>query len=401
MPPISRPRLLPSRAAAAVNVLSAVAAGLLAWPVIGRTWRVLDTSQHLQWALDACYGTGWGAALRARPHMLYQVLICAALHLAPRNASGEPALAIAARAVAVLSWSATVAAIAIAMRRQAGPPSSLGQAVARGALALALLIATPLSLLAGPGFYLGYMPLVAYHNPTILLLRPFAIGLFALIVPLLAIDTSPARARAAAALVALVVLGMLAKPSYAMALLPALAITLFWQPTLRPTAGRRALLLWVALPAVACFAAQALLYLQPGGIRWAPLEVELGLLHAAAPEAGAGALAWRLLLSLLFPLALLVLYPGAARRDRALRLAWLAFAAGLALSYLLAERAKSGCTAISPGVDRSRSSCCSCNRPSSSCSADGQARGSPTTRARPPPGPFSDCMSRTASVGIS
>ncbi len=227
------------------------------------------------------------------------------------------------------------------------PGAAIGPAPARApstlpqvAVALALCVAAPIPFGSAdePNLYLGYIGLATYHNPTMTLLRPLALLLFlaaesalrpAPAGPAIGIPRSAGLAAAAA----------LAKPSFSVALLPALAASAWLARRAGQRVALRQLLVGIALPTLAVLAFEyAQTFSQPAaggaaaaGIRIAPLAA----LRAGA--SGSGSVALRLLLSIAFPLGVALCAPRRAARDPGLRLAWLCSAAGLASALLLDE----------------------------------------------------------------
>jgi hypothetical protein len=175
-------------------------------------------------------------------------------------------------------------------------------------------------------FYKGYLAINVYHNSTSLLLKPIiALHLLWLYLWLSAERHGGIGFHAIGAL--LVVLSALAKPSYLVVLLPALFLIVA-----RDTRAWRTALLAVFLPGIAVLAWLFLsTYGGSGGLEIAPFKV---LSHFTAP--------WTILpkavLSLLFPLSLLLLFRREVLSDRLAVLCWLMLLIGFSYGLLLAER---------------------------------------------------------------
>lgn len=198
---------------------------------------------------------------------------------------------------------------------------------------LTLTLVAPVMLLASldGAYYYGYIGLANYHNPTVHLLRPLA--LFSFILVLRAFEERKSAWGWVVLSALLIIFSALAKPNYALSILPALAcmVTLrLWQK--QPIGWR--MLLWGGLfPGILVLGFQSsIMYLgpeaEPGGIRLAPLLVE---------SAFSDHLLWKFLLSALFPLTLLAVDFRRVLQSPALQLAWIAFLGGAAQTYLLAE----------------------------------------------------------------
>ena len=320
---VSRMHVPSSRAASLVAALALAAAvgAFFSWVMtVGFTTPepFQDYRFHNQLAAEMAAG----APLEV-PHPLYHVLV-AALAATGLSASW------AGMAVAV------TAQVALALVACADLRAAAGGDVARAAvIAAALTLVAPLNWFtpASREFYFGYLFPNAVHNPTIVLLRPLALGLFVCVAALL---VRPGASRAGlVAASALTIACALAKPSYVICLLPALGLA--WLLEGAPRDRRfTGLILAVVVPAALLTAAQAAFTLttdrmEPTTITLAPLKVIF--MHTRDDVA---LVAVKLVLSIVFPLAVMAAF-GEARRDRVLRLAWLAFAAGAFYACFLAE----------------------------------------------------------------
>jgi hypothetical protein len=198
-------------------------------------------------------------------------------------------------------------------------------------LSLAVLVANPISLLAlrDHQYYLSYVAMNSYHNPTILLLKPIALLQFAytfrgFIQPVVS-------GKAIALLAFLSLLSTYAKPSFTVCLLPAigLMVVLRWF-TKGPIPWK--LIIWgVGMPSAAVLAAQYVVsYVgsQDGGIIFAPLAVMRGYSSHLFPK---------FVLSIFFSVLVTVYYWRDALRSPSMILAWGCFFAGALSTYLLAE----------------------------------------------------------------
>ncbi len=257
------------------------------------------------------------------PHVLYQAVVIAVAALRPRPRWLDTGIHVALGAQVALAL-----LLAVALERAWPAKTRAAPAIAAG-LALCLMTAGPLTFATWPerNLYDGYVAVNAHHNPTLLLLRPLALAHWLLLA--CALTTRRLAGGAVLILAGLGVASVLAKPSYALALLPALAMLAAWWWARRQPVDLRALGLGAVFPLVLALGAQFLLAYdrERSAIVWAPLRVM---------EAFPGSPA-RLLSSLLYPAVVTAVYLGAARRSRALILAWLTFAFGAGYAYLLAE----------------------------------------------------------------
>jgi hypothetical protein len=210
-------------------------------------------------------------------------------------------------------------------------PSRLAQPI------LALLAASLVFVYAIPGlqpldghYYKGYLATNVYHNSTSLLLKPFLILHLLWLHRWLQESQSDGHWPLLGGAL-LVVLSALAKPSYLVILLPAVFVLIVRRPE-----HWRSALLAVFLPGIAVL---VWLFLgtfagatgSSGGLEIAPLKV---LTHYTE--------AWTILpkalLSLVFPLTVLLLFRREALQDRLTQLCWLMLLFGFAYGLLLAER---------------------------------------------------------------
>lgn len=203
----------------------------------------------------------------------------------------------------------------------------------RAFVAAGLTFVAPIVLIAPWDglFYFGYIGLASYHNPTIHLLRPFALLSFILACRAFRGAKSPNLLVVAAGV--LMATSLLIKPNYALCLLPAMAIVAWLRWRAHRPPDWRMLLFGFFLPASIVLLAQWAVgfWMARGeetGFLIRPLEVE---------QAFSGYLLPKFLLSIVFPVIVLAGYPRGSLREDGLVLAWLAFVFGAAQMYLLAE----------------------------------------------------------------
>lgn len=209
-----------------------------------------------------------------------------------------------------------------------------------GILTLCLMLVAPIPLLAPVDgkLYFGYIASNVFHNPTILLLKPFSLLVFAFIFIKKAGDADPAWKSLVVCILATTACA-LAKPNYIIVIVPALVIA-FALPPLRNVLRENVRLIFfgIFLPALiilvgqywVTYSAEQLpgLYQGKSGIVVAPLVV--------MSSASSWLLA-KFFLSIAFPLAVCVGYYRQVLSHPRLLLAWLAFFVGAGYTYLLAE----------------------------------------------------------------
>lgn len=200
------------------------------------------------------------------------------------------------------------------------------------ALALALLLVShiPLLLPLDRQVYFGYIGINLYNNATTNFLKPFALAgfLYGLRVFAPGAPASLWKVVLPAALVTCA--SALVKPNFIICLLPALgALALLCLARRQPFDGRL-LLGGFFLPAALTLGWQFFYNYGSGeaGIIFAPLMVK---------RFYSGYLLPKFLLSILFPLCVVLLNPRRLRQSLPLQTAWLAFVAGVFYAYFLAE----------------------------------------------------------------
>ena len=284
---------------------------------------VTDFESHIKFARQLAET---GAML---PHFGYHIMVIVVHALTPADwvaAAGIVTLGGVAGSAAVLAW----------WLRGALSTSASALLVAAALVPAALCVLQPV-LPLDPTRYdawlFGYFPPNQWHSPTTLFSKPFALLLLGL-GPAVVWSARGARASQTRILTstALVVMSVLVKPNFIMAFLPALSAlaVLHWRRT-----DWRWLGLGFAVPAVAVLGWQYYvtyaLNAEGAGVILAPLHV----IGRRAPT-DLVTLAWRLVASVLFPLAAVACFPS-VRADRRVQLGWATFVVGAAIGYLLAE----------------------------------------------------------------
>jgi len=216
--------------------------------------------------------------------------------------------------------------------RQGSAWASIGSAV----FAISLMLVAPVFLLApiDHHFYFGYIGINVYHNATMALLKPFAILSF-----LAATQVYITKTKSLALIIGYgisAVLATIAKPSFTVALLPALGVFTLYRLTRKQWVNWRLLLIGIVLPVLFVLGWQYwFTYASTqdiGGGDWhvilAPLAVFKSWSNYLIPK---------FLLSIVFPLGITIIYFPKVRKEIDLLLAWLIFIFGTAYAYLLAE----------------------------------------------------------------
>jgi len=209
-------------------------------------------------------------------------------------------------------------------------------------LCIALLVAAPIQLATflDGHLYFGYIQSNVYHNPTIIMLKPLA--LFSFFYAARAISGNRQATNEFASLLAcglITVAAALTKPSLTICILPALVIYGFIRVMQHQPFDWKLLLFGFITPALLILAFQywmtysesqtAGVSPEKSSIIFAPLAV----MQVYSPS-------WlqiKLLLSILFPLTVLLTHLKTITKDHRLLFAWLLFFVGASYSYLLAE----------------------------------------------------------------
>lgn len=239
------------------------------------------------------------------------------------------------------------------VRRSLRAGASANDALVAIVVPLALMFASAISFptWSGGHYYLGYIVPNIAVSQTMVVLQPLALLTFVMVVRVLGtLSDGVVSVRDLAVVGLLALVSTLAKPSYAMVLLPAVGILLLAMVSTSKWRGDRVRAIATAaalgtpvMVAMGWIYVSTYLKLQghPGGtgIAIAPLRVMDYLQQAVG--GGAHVRAWLLakfLLSALFPIVVAVTWFPRIRHDLRFRLAWLQFAIGLIFTYFFAER---------------------------------------------------------------
>lgn len=197
---------------------------------------------------------------------------------------------------------------------------------------LGVSIAAPISLLwpVDKLMYLGYIGITSYHSPTLLLLKPFAILQF--IFAYRCFYNTPPLLKwqiVCAGLVSL--LGTYIKPNFSICILPALAVFAGYRLLRKEYVHLQGLIFGFGLPVFFVLIWQFFLTYyssDTGGIALMPLKIM---------SYYSGYLGIKLLLSILFPLSVLVFCFREVVRDARMVVGWLCFIFGAIFTYFFAE----------------------------------------------------------------
>ncbi len=197
---------------------------------------------------------------------------------------------------------------------------------------LGISVATPISILwpLDHHMYLGYIGITTYHSPTITLLKPFALLQFILAYKCFD-GYSPLKNSqiVAAGLVSLI--AAYVKPSLAICILPALGVFAAYRFIQKRYVNWFGLFFGFGLPSVTLLIWQFLVTYyanDSGSVLFSPLSVM---------NVYSSNLILKLILSVLFPLLVLIAYFKQVKIDDRMVLGWLFFCFGLFFTYFFAE----------------------------------------------------------------
>ncbi len=210
---------------------------------------------------------------------------------------------------------------------------------------LALMLLGPISLLRDtllPGQGNAFLFANTYYNPTVNLLKPLAVLLFFTILNMI-YGTSPHPGLLGFSAACLTVLATLAKPSYTIAIVPAIGLLIVYSFFRSSSRNRARLFISVLIPAGLVLTWQYFFLFGPdpisqfhGGstrIVFAPFDYFITLNHVTYSW-----LLFDLLASIAFPALIYVMYWRDTRNNTALNLSWLVFLITLAQAYFFNER---------------------------------------------------------------
>jgi hypothetical protein len=205
--------------------------------------------------------------------------------------------------------------------------------ILRGFAALSLTFVAPVMLLAALDglFYFGYIGMANYHNPTVHMLKPLA--LLSAMHAFRAIEGQESSAWKIALAALWIILSAWVKPSYALSILPALALCAVIRWYLKQQVDMRMLVFGFFVPAALVLAAQWLIIVW----RFGEPSERIILAPFAVESAFSDYLFLKIFLSSAFPIVILWLARRSLLTDARLLVGWTGFLSGAAQLYLLAE----------------------------------------------------------------
>jgi hypothetical protein len=292
-------------------------------------WRAMgDAVPHVERAENLIAGDL--TFMKQFPHILYPLSIAIPHQLFP----GIGLLDFGVMVTAVLYVASTGIIYGI-VRKMAAPTLTRRNILIAGGTALALMLVAPINVLTPDTLYFGYITPNVYHNPTVTLMKPLALLLFWSALRVYDSGFAGRHIGWMAIYAVLTVACIMAKPSFVIVLLPALAVVTLYRLMKRQHINWWLLVGGIVIPAGALLGLLSLLW-RSSGVGFDPLRTFWEWSIHYDPNANALLLP-KLLLSILFPLVVYAVYFRAAIKNLALNLAWAAFLFGAFYTYFLVE----------------------------------------------------------------
>lgn len=330
-----------------IILLLAVGTAIFA-PMMAKWRNDGDYTTHNQLAVDAATETA--EFFRNVPHFLYHIATAIPYQL---GLSADVAGAL----VMTLCYLALLLITYLVLRRYI-TGTWLQHAMIAG-LAIVLALVAPLYFFTGDNLYLGYFTPHVYHNPTMIIMKPFSVALF--FMGLRLYGKSDVLSGWWALPYALVTgLCLVAKPSFILAFVPMLGVFTgyfllrqaieewrnrstddgivqwAWRTWVNTPVNWTVLLLGIAIPSVAILYIQTITWTSSGGIGIDPFRVFFEwTLHY--DQNADQQIAIKFLTSLAFPLSVYLLHSRDAWRDGMLNLAWLTMGLSTFYAYFLVD----------------------------------------------------------------
>ncbi len=265
------------------------------------------------------------------PHFLYQALVCFLVWLAP---------GLSFRTSGLLAALAFYALLGVLLYREAAAVAASGWL--RLGASLYIILMQPI-VLPGDGYryQIGYLWPEPYYSPTLVVVKPLALIAVLHAVRFLEAGRDRVKPTAIAVCGLSVAAGALAKPNFAICLLPAAGVYGAWLALRKRPFSRLGIAAGVLVPGAAVLAWQ---YYQSysGTVSAVQYRDAIVLAPFAVMRYHARGLAYKFLLSILFPVGVCLAWFQKARADLSFRFAWLIFAFGAFYTYMFAERLRFG-----------------------------------------------------------
>jgi hypothetical protein len=309
-------------------ILLSLSMAIFIWMPISNIFKISgpsDYREHIRFAVETVENK-----IPAQPHFFYHLLIVIVQLIPGVNYSLSSML------VVTTFFSASSIFIYFYIRPATGQVNSVKNSIISLLISISLLIVTPIFIftLFNNNLYRGYIGISTYHNPTINLLKTFAILVFLYTMNVF----REKRIRGeTVTLVILIIFSTLTKPNYTIALLPAIAVFVVYRIIKKRFVKWKMLIFGIGIPSVIVLGWQYFFYFGQdiqSNIIFSPFQVYL-----LRGKGTLGILA-NFILSIAFPLCVYVLDYHKARRNFSLNFSWLVFLFGSFYSYFLAQGGK-------------------------------------------------------------
>ena len=197
-------------------------------------------------------------------------------------------------------------------------------------LPLGIMLAAPIFLVAfkDQQLYFGYIGINSYHNPTTFALKLYVVVLFYISAFALEKERIPAFKTIICLLA--VILSTLMKPSFIICLLPAAGLSFLVSLIKQKAIDWKTILFCVFIPSILVLTYEYLSTYTTG-------DVNVAFSPFIVMKNSSDFLLFKFLLSIWFPLVVLITYWKKALEYFPLKLAWMTFFFGVSYTYLLAE----------------------------------------------------------------
>lgn len=346
-----------------VFVLLAIIGITIFLPMMTR-WQVMgDYTTHNQLAAQVVNEPG--EFFRNTPHFLYHISVASLFRLIPGADINFAA-----------AWTMTLCFVAMLwiiygqLRKDTELPPAPAILIISGIVALCLSIIMPINFFTPENLYFGYLVPHVYHNPTMIIMKPFSLLLFFMTLHLFL--NSKMMSRLWIVPFAIVTgLSLVAKPSFIIAFVPTLGLITFFlmlrrigdvpailrQPMtivrafifknteeaeelpmmLRPTyINWSVLIIGIVLPTFLVLYYQTLTWTSSGGIGIDPFRVLFEWTLHYDDNADKQVL-YKFIMSIAFPLLVYNLHIGKTRRNFMLNTAWLLFFVSAFYMYMVVD----------------------------------------------------------------
>jgi hypothetical protein len=188
----------------------------------------VDYANHLSYLRDPMDLAAIIQVLSMFPHFLFHLSVYLVYKIFSLSSFIDAALA-----VSLFAYIAGTLIVFWLMIRILGKPRTILSGLVYGFLTIALMLLMPIDIFTPTNLFVGYIGINAYHNPTIVILKPTVIILFWCAVTIFQspskINGREHRAVPVLACCAASVLCVMSKSSYMIALLPAMMVAVTYR----------------------------------------------------------------------------------------------------------------------------------------------------------------------------